>query len=147
MAVAADDTLAPMLVRRFIVAERSMAPCLEPGDRVIAIRRVPAPGDIVVASAPDGLRVVKRLIAVGPALVEVADERVTIDGEPSPHAPPEGTPGSGAWTVGPGQVFMLSDAPRRTDADSRSWGPIDATEILGTVRWRYRPLARWGRTT
>ncbi len=90
---------------------------------------------------------VKRVIAVGPGEVEIGDDRVTVDDRPSPHVPVDGTPGAGRWVVGPGEVFLLSDAPRRTDSDSRSWGPIDVASVVGSVRWRYRPLSRFGRPT
>lgn len=134
-----------MIIRRFAVVERSMAPTLEPGDHILTIRRPPTEGVVVVADAPDGLRVVKRVVAVGPAEVAASDDTLLVDGSPSPWTPPGGMSGSGSWTVAPGSVFLLSDAAHRTDADSRSWGAVAADRVVGVVGWRYRPIRRAGR--
>lgn len=122
-----------------------MAPTLEPGDRVLGHRVRPDVGDVVVAVAPSGRKVVKRVAAVGPTVVGIESDTLLVDGRPSPLSPPDGVPGSGEWRLDTGQVFLLSDAPHRTDSDSRSWGPLPADAVVGVVRWRYRPLRRFGR--
>ena len=122
-----------------------MAPTLEPGDRVLGHRVRPDVGDVVVAVAPSGRKVVKRVVAVGPAVVGVESDTLLVDGTTSSLAPPGGIPGSGEWQLEAGQVFLLSDAPHRTDSDSRSWGPLPVDAVVGVVSWRYRPLRRIGR--
>lgn len=131
------------VIRRFVVAERSMAPTLEPGDRFVALTRPVSVGAVVAATSPDGLRVVKRVAAIGPATVAVDEEELAVDGRRLPTT--DRVIGSGRWHVGPGSVFLLSDAPHRTLADSRTWGPLPASAVDGVAVWRYRPLARFGR--
>ena len=120
-----------------------MAPVLEPGDRVVAVGRHPTPGAIAVARDPSGLLVVKRVVAVGPATVEIDSGAITVAGGDG-WQPVDDVPGTGRWDLDAGSVFLLSDAPHRTDADSRSWGPLAADDVLGVVVWRYRPVRRWG---
>jgi signal peptidase I len=131
--------------RHHVVAERSMAPTLEPGDRFVSRRRPPRPGDIVVATSPTGQRVVKRVTAVGPARVVVGEGVVRVDGGPEPWEPVEATSGVGSWTVGVDEVFLLSDARHRTVADSRTWGPVPLADVDGVAVFRYLPLRRLGR--
>lgn len=58
-------------LRRYVIAEESMAPALMPGDRVAAVRspRRLRPGDVVVFELRPGFEVVKR-IAPSPPGVE-----------------------------------------------------------------------------
>lgn len=132
------------MVRRLIVAERSMAPTLEPGDRILVVDRAPTAGSLAVASAPGGLLVVKRVVAVGPATVAVSAGSVTVEGAEG-WEPVDEVPGTGSWELPDGHVFLISDAPHRTDSDSRAWGPLADSDILGVAVWRYRPWRRWGR--
>jgi signal peptidase I len=116
----------------------SMRPALEPGDRLLVRRRRLRrlrPGNVVVFQEPrpwgtwDGLRpasagvggkdwVVKRLAAL-----------------PGDRAPDEmtGAPGvrGRAGAVPPGHIVVLGDAADSTD--SRQWGFIPATQVLGVV--------------
>lgn len=70
-------------MRRFVVAEASMSPVLEPGDVVVARRDDhPPPGSIVVFPHPTrpGMWLVKRATAVsgGEAWVESDNHRATM---------------------------------------------------------------------
>ena len=58
-------------LRRYEIAEESMAPALMPGDRVLATRspRTVRPGDIVVFQTEPGFDIVKR-VALPPEGVE-----------------------------------------------------------------------------
>ncbi len=123
-----------------------MAPTLQPGDRILTVNRMPAVGDVVVTDDPAGLRIVKRVVAAGPATVTIAAGEVAVDGEAL--AEPwcvDGTPGAGTWRLAAGELFLLSDARHRTLADSRTWGPRHRSELVGVVVARYRPLTRIGR--
>ncbi len=122
-----------------------MAPALEPDDRLVTRDTAPGPGDVVVARAPDGRTVVKRVVAVGPADVAIVTGSLLVDGAESPWSPPGGMRAAGRWRVPDGHVFLLSDAAHRTDADYRTWGPVATGAVVGVVRWRYRPLGRAGR--
>ena len=46
--------------------------------------------------------------------------------------------------LGPSEYFIVSD-DRATTGDSRTWGPVDAKEIIGKPVFRYWPLKRMGR--
>ena len=46
--------------------------------------------------------------------------------------------------LGPGEYFVVSD-DRGNSADSRTWGPISAKEIIGRPIFRFWPPARVGR--
>lgn len=93
----ARDTLA----NHYQVPSGSMQPTLVPGDRVAVDMRAygvrlpfttfelsdgapPAPGDVVVFDSPvDGIRLIKRLVAVEGQTVAVRDGRLWVDGLPS----------------------------------------------------------------
>ncbi|WBQ01970.1 S26 family signal peptidase [Kribbella sp. CA-293567] len=94
------------------VVGNSMEPTLDPGDRVIALRRrVARPlrvGDIVVLKA-DGRNLIKRLAATGG--MEVPAE-----------------PGR---TVPPGSLWLLGDG--QESFDSRHFGAVADDEVIGLV--------------
>ncbi|NIR41755.1 MAG: signal peptidase I, partial [Actinobacteria bacterium] len=58
--------------------------------------------------------------------LEIGGGVVRVDGRPLPAPLDLPTPGGGAWTVDDGEVFVLSDARARTQADSRTFGPVPA---------------------
>ncbi|HEY7451400.1 MAG TPA: nickel-type superoxide dismutase maturation protease [Candidatus Limnocylindria bacterium] len=100
-----------------IVDGRSMAPALEPGDRLLVEswsyrRRAPRPGEIVLAGDPRAPRreIVKRVAAL-------QDDRVALRG----------------------------DAALSTD--SRIFGPLPVAAIRWRVVVRYWPLSRIARLT
>ncbi len=120
-----------------------MAPALRSGDRVVAIHRPLAAGVIVVFEAADGMVMVKRVVGLPGDTVTIGHGMVLVNGTPREDV--LDTPGEGSWSIGPGECFVLSDARDLTLADSRTFGPIDVSSILGTVAFRYRPLSRMGR--
>ncbi len=115
-----------------------MAPSLAPDDLLLASdRRRPTVGSVVVLDGPEGLVLVKRMVA-GPGSEVVLDGgRLTVDGAPWPSVLE--VPGSGAWQVPDDHWFVLSDAPDRTMADSRSFGPVASAAIRGVVVARLWP--------
>lgn len=135
-------------MRRFEVAEESMAPALRPGDYLVTRRlRTPGRGDLVVLPHParTAFWLVKRIVGLPGERVEIADGRVTVDGHPLPPFLDLPTPGAGTWTVDGDEVFVLSDARARTQADSRTFGPVPAAGCRRVVA-RYWPpgrLRRW----
>jgi nickel-type superoxide dismutase maturation protease len=109
-------------VRRFVVADTSMRPALEPGDRLLVCSRSwpwrgaanarLRPGDIVVFREPDRHLsfAVKRIASVTPAGgVEVRGDNVNVS------------------------------------RDSRAFGPLTRAQIVGRVIYRYLPRQRRGR--
>ncbi len=149
------------LADHYVVPTGSMEWTLEPGDRVVADKRAfglrvpftsfelipgesPARGDLVVFDAPDnGMRLIKRVVAVSGDHVAVRDGHVWINGAPleagaeferygsrvahlnlgfggGPDVPPTEVPR--------GQVLVLGDA-RGNSRDGRFFGFVREDEI------------------
>jgi len=144
--------VAGLLFDGYDVVLESMAPTLEPGERV-AVRDADvddvAPGDVIVFDTPvagEDFKIIHRVVAVGGQQVEARDGSVLVDGEPVEEGYlPESTTTADfePVTVPDGQVFVLGD--NRGDArDSRFFGPVDGDLIVGRVVFRYWPLSDLG---
>lgn len=108
---------------RVEVEGESMAPVLQPGDWLIAVRAGSIPlGSIVVVEHPErpGFELVKRL---------------------------RGVPGDtlGALVLGDDQYWVIGDRPEAS-TDSRWFGPVGRAAIKGVVVLRYWPPTRIGVT-
>ena len=102
---------------RFVVADTSMAPALLPGDRLLVLRWGRArDGAVVVTRDPED--------RVG-YLVKRVEARVLENGG------------------GPATYRLVGDN-RVLSRDSRAFGLVPATLIIGTVLWRYLPGNRRG---
>lgn len=128
-------------MRRFVIAERSMAPALNPGDRLLAFRRLPPRrGALVFFSRPASpdFWLVKRIVGLPGERVAIRDGAVIVDAVPidEPWTTDAVRP-DGEWTVPDDHVFALSDARSRSTADSRTYGPIPlAGAYVGGLRYR-----------
>ena len=164
-----------LLVKQFLFAayyipSPSMEPTLTDGDRIVVnklsyrLHEVNR-GDVVVfrraMPQPDGINeLIKRVIALPGETVEVVDGRVYVDGglllEPYLTArdstggfalPPGciGTPDSiNRCTVPDDHVFVMGDN-RRNSKDSRVFGPVAESGIVGRAFLRVWPLGDLGR--
>jgi len=123
-----------------VVHSSSMAPTLEPGERVLtwkvgAGRETWHRGD-VVSLRHDGEIWVKRIVAVGGDLVGLRDGRLVVDGQVVRE--PWSDPGQidsvyfGPVRVPAGSVFVMGDN-RGNSEDSRTFGPVPDSEITGHV--------------
>jgi signal peptidase I len=130
-------------MRRFEVVDRSMEPALMPGDYLIATRRAPRLGDVVVFERT-GFHLVKRVVATAGELVEIDSGQLLVGGRLRDmlgdfhHLEP-----SGRWKVPDASCFVLSDARTATAADSRSFGPVQI-DSMWVVVLRYWPAGRIG---
>ncbi|HSV75305.1 MAG TPA: signal peptidase I [Chthonomonadales bacterium] len=129
--------------------------------------RPPAPGDIVVFRPTDAQNegpiqhVVKRVVAVGPSVVELKRDEAgqvrlfrdsrPVD-EPYLREPMWDLRASGDWapyaTDGPlhlraGELFVLGDN-RNNSRDSRFWGPLPKSNVVGRAACIFWPLGRLG---
>jgi signal peptidase I len=151
------------LVKPYRIPSESMLDTLRPGDRVFVNRfvyhfREVHRGDIVVFKAPgSGVVLIKRVIGLPGETISLRDGRVYIDGkvlnepyvrrvggqvEPT-EAFPTGTPWALAdpYTVPAGCYFMMGD--NRTDSgDSREFGAVSHTRVIGTAFFIYWPITR-----
>lgn len=89
---------------------------------------------------------IKRVVAVGGETVEISDGRLRVDGvayeEPYANGP-RGMGEFGPETVPEGHVFVMGDN-RGSSLDSRSFGPIPESELIGQAVVRIWPLDRLG---
>ena len=161
------------LANHYHVPSGSMEPTLQVGDRVVVDmsayglrvpytgielmpRGRPAPGDVVVFKSPaDGVRLIKRVVAVGGQTVALTDGRRSIDGVPlQPEADGDrerfgdrlvqldladgGGPDIASGQVPPGMVLVLGDHRGRS-ADGRYFGLVPEDAFYGKalgVYWR-----------
>lgn len=144
-------------IESFRVPSESMSPTVEIGDRFVVNKlgyklSDPSTGDIVVFDRPQDAqvaddRLVKRIVAVGGQSLEFRSGRLLIDG--SPVEEPYLLAGSFTADFGPidvpaGMYFVAGDN-RSSSIDSRVFGPIDRSLIVGQALGRVWPLSRVGR--
>gem|GEM_PF-253872 len=143
------------VVQTFFIPSASMEPTLMIGDRILvdklsyhlhAVHR----GDIVVFATPPNENagpnvkdLVKRVIGLPGDRISSQGGRVWIDGKPlsEPWLPPGTiTTGIEPQTVPPGKLFVMGDN-RSNSQDSRFFGPIPRSLIVGRVVIRIWPLS------
>jgi signal peptidase I len=144
------------LVQAFYIPSASMEPTLKVHDRVLVnklsykahgIHR----GDIVVFTKPpnetqDIKDLIKRVIGLPGDTVSEENGHVFINGRQlnEPYLP-AGTPTENLTTVKvpPGDIFVMGDN-RTNSADSRVFGPIKESSVVGRAFLRIWPLPRLG---
>jgi len=157
-------------IQAFYIPSASMEPTLKPGDRVL-VNKLSYDfhsihiGDVIVFRRPprdttpgiDDL--IKRVVALGGETLQVKDCGVFVNGkeEPEPWEPkgwqnpyseycttwPSGTPFSNPFTVPKGDIFVMGDN-RMDSYDSRYWGPLPDSYIVGRAFIRIWPVGRIG---
>jgi signal peptidase I len=147
------------------VQQQSMERTLEPGQYVLVDKLTPrwddfGRGDVVVFSPPDtwttdNTPFIKRVIGVAGDTVEIKDDGlVYVNGtaleEPYTYKNAEGvnepTTSSAdqrSWVVPAGQLFVMGDHRQRS-ADSRVFGPINTSDVVGRAFLRYWPISTFG---
>jgi len=144
----------------FQVMQGSMERTFFENDYVLVDRLTPrwddySPGDVVIFRAPAardtmGTPFIKRVIGVAGDTVEVRDDGlVSVNGvvldEPyiyrddAGNAEPTEASDQTRWVVPSGQLFVMGDHRRRSD-DSRVFGPILVSSVIGREVLRYWPL-------
>ncbi|MGA3057111.1 MAG: signal peptidase I [Candidatus Limnocylindrales bacterium] len=154
------------LVQHFVaqpyqIMQVSMEHTLEPGQYVLVDKVSPnfsdyKRGDIIVFEPPAGysedgqdIPFVKRVIGVGGDLVEVHDDAVWVNGvrldEPYVFEGQPTTPlgNQSSWRIAKDQLFVLGDH-RQASQDSRVFGPIPRSTVIGRAWLRYWPLGMFG---
>ncbi|HVX22319.1 MAG TPA: signal peptidase I, partial [Acidimicrobiales bacterium] len=145
-------------LQTFYVPSTSMYPTLKPGDRIVVekITTSVQPGDVIVFSRPPAEHcggnpvpdLVKRVIALGGQTVQARDDKVYVTGKvlPQPWLPAptdNSNPTTGNFppvTVPKGDYFVMGDNRARS-CDSRYWGPVKASEVVGKVFMVVWPLS------
>jgi signal peptidase I len=140
------------LVKPFTVHQVSMQPTLHDGDRILLNRLSyrlgePKVGDIIVLHDPEDSSedLVKRIVGVANDRIEVKGGKLYRNGvaQNEPYlleqVIQEDTP---EQVVPPGHVFVMGDN-RNNSLDSRRFGPISKSMIIGRAFVVYWPLGHW----
>jgi signal peptidase I len=142
------------------VEQPSMEHTFTPGDYVLVDKLSPRfddykRGDVIVFSPPAGYEAggttpfIKRVTGVAGDTVAIHNRQVWVNGvalvEPylydgQPTDPPAG---QSTWQVPPGDLFVLGDH-RAASEDSRVFGFIAKSAVIGRAWLRYWPLSGFG---
>ena len=158
------------LLKPYRIPSGSMLDTLRPGDRVLVNRvvyhlRDPHRGDVIVFHYPQDPEVVfiKRVVGVPGDRLEVRDGHLYVNGRRAPEPYVHRTAGRSDPTIAQatvagstmhdpwslaepyrvpaGKYFVMGD--NRTDSDdSRDWGTVPRTAIVGEGLATYWPLSR-----
>jgi signal peptidase I len=153
------------IAQPYRVMQLSMERTLEPDQFVLIDKLTPRfdaykRGDIIVFNPPpdwvqeQNTPFIKRVIGVGGDIVEVRDDgKVYVngvalsepyvfeaDGESQPTVTSTDPP---KWQIAPGELFVMGDH-RASSSDSRTFGPIAISDVVGRAWLRYWPLDSLG---
>ena len=142
-----SDILDFFTARRVEVSGPSMLPQFPPGTRLVvsqrslAVRPVERFDVVLVASTDSRERVdLKRVVGLPGESVEIRDGGVRVDGKPLAETHASATEVSpakqAAWRLGAAEYFVLGDN-RAASTDSRGYGPVPQSRILGRVVRRF----------
>lgn len=162
MALALAVVVRTYVAQMFYIPSGSMLPTLQIGERIVvdklsydvhSVHR----GDIVVFKRPpleqaDYTDLVKRVIGLPGDVISLSDGTVEINGRPlaepwlpDPAPPTEPSPISQGFSlehpyrVPPGEYYVMGDN-RTNSEDSRYFGPIPKSLIVGKMAFRVWPL-------
>ena len=149
-------TLLIFLVIRFAAQSfRVDGASMEPGlhtdefvlvDKAAYLFQSPQRGDVIVFHYPidPSKDFIKRVIALPGDTIQTTSSEVIVDGEVlrEPYISEAANFGDNTWKLGPDQFFVMGDN-RDNSFDSRSWGPLDKSYIVGKAIVVYWPLNNW----
>lgn len=155
------------IAQPFQVHQTSMETTLEPGQYVLVDKLTPhwsayQRGDIVVLHPPAGWEdggdtpFIKRVIGLPGDQVSIQPDGVVyVNGAPldengytyrdatGDSQPTEPIGDTSSWTIGPDDLFVMGDH-REASADSRAFGPIKVSSVVGRAFLRYWPASTFG---
>jgi signal peptidase I len=151
--------LAVLVLVRIFVAEpfripsESMEPTLKPGDQALVVKReghTPKRGELVAFHSPRGGEIMlKRVVAVAGDTVGLEDGVLVVNGrrvdEPFVNHKAIDSVYFGPVRVKPGTFFAMGDN-RANSEDSRDFGAVRESSIIGRAVARVWPPSRWGTT-
>jgi len=148
------------LVQPHQVNGESMLPNFQSGEYVLTDKvsyklRDPRRGEVVVFHAPEaanctagtGCDFIKRILAVPGETIEVKNGHIFVNGQQldEVYLPEDYVTAASdftanrAVTLGPDEYMTIGDN-RPHSSDSRKWGPVSKSDIVGKVFVRYWPL-------
>lgn len=131
----------------------SMEPTYRNGDILLVDRmsiscRCPSRGDVIVLLDPrdHDAQLLKRVVAVPGDEVEFVDGILLVNGNPINESYLHGLPpmlglANASWDIRERNFFVLGDN-RTKSTDSREFGLLPVTLIVGRVKFRYWPVCR-----
>ncbi len=149
--------LQTFVAQPFRVEQGSMRQTLEPGQYVLADKLTAAltgyhRGDIVIFRPPStwpadasGTPYIKRVIGLPGETIDLVDGVVSVNGIAidETYTYRDGGGGgageSGRWVLGPTELLVFGDH-RSNSSDSRAYGPIPTTSVIGRAILRYFPI-------
>jgi len=157
--IIAVTVLFDLAIPRSLVDGHSMEPTFYGEDRLVVSRvnyllGEPQRGDILVfnslvpAEAEQGIMLIKRVVGLPGDTVTITDQKVHVNGveldesyikEPCQISRCR----DDSWTLGEHEYFMMGDN-RNNSRDSRRFGPVPLSKIVGQVVLRYWPLSSIG---
>jgi signal peptidase I len=151
--------LAALVLVRIFVAEpfripsESMEPTLRPGDQALVVKREghsPKRGELVAFHSPRGGEIMlKRVVAVSGDTVGLEDGVLVVNGrqvaEPFVNHKAIDSVYFGPVRVKAGTFFAMGDN-RANSEDSRDFGAVRESSIIGRAVARVWPPSRWGTT-
>ena len=165
LTVAIFFVIQTFIAQPYQVRQQSMETTLEPGEYVLVDKLTPRfdsykRGDIIVFEPPQGWAVggdntpfIKRIIGLPGDTIELRDGHVYVNGtelqEPYVYQqdgagqPTDPTSGQSRWVIPSGDIFVMGDH-REASADSRTFGPVPLTSVIGRAWLRYWPLSTFG---
>ena len=157
--IVAMAVLFDLAIPRSLVDGHSMEPTFYQDDRLVVSRAhyllgEPQRGDTLVFNSlmPDeaerGVMLIKRVVGLPGETIELRDQTIYIDGEALDETyikePCRITRcPDGSWVLTEDQYFMMGDN-RNNSRDSRRFGSVPISKIVGQVVFRYWPLPRIG---
>jgi signal peptidase I len=159
IAVLASFLVRTYAVQTFFIPSKSMNPTLHVGDRILVNKLSVRfgtinPGDIIVFKAPptehcdDGTfsDLVKRVIGIPGQTLTSKGNTVYVNGHPLKEPWtyfPTLNPPIKKITLKANQYFVMGDN-RANSCDSRFWGTVPRSDIIGKAFFRIWPLSRIG---
>jgi signal peptidase I len=156
--------LQTFVAQPFKVEQVSMQDTVEEGQYVLVDKLTPDfdgyhRGDIIVFNPPPNAEVqagkpyIKRIVGIAGDRITLDQGKVLVNGTPldEPYVFAAGgtaqpTTAHGAlssWVIGPGKLFVMGDHRERS-TDSRDFGPIELSSVVGRAWLRYWPFNALG---
>jgi signal peptidase I len=150
------------VVQPYQVQQTSMENTLMPDQYVLVDKLTPRfdsfhRADVIVFNPPatwtgdvTGTAYVKRVIGIGGDTIDIHGGGVYVNGNLQTEsyvfanqATDMPDNGSKTWKLGPDELFVMGDH-RGSSQDSRDFGPIDKSSVIGRAWLRYWPLNQFG---
>lgn len=156
LTVIAFALLQSFVTQPFRVEQTSMQNSFQPGEYVMVDKLTPRftgfhRGDVVIFRPPeswpsssDGTPYIKRVIGLPGETVVIGPEGLTVNGMQIEEPYVYRDSGSGAeeltsWTLGADEILVFGDH-RSNSSDSRAFGPIPTSSVVGRAVIRYFPI-------